>query len=77
MMDSAATAPASGFKPPPFLYEIRVKGRLSPNQWTDWFGDLEVTPGDGESLLRGRGRTTLRSTGCWAGCVTWRFRSSQ
>ena len=29
--------------PPPFLYEIRVKGRLSGEQWTSWFDDLTVT----------------------------------
>jgi hypothetical protein len=39
---------------PPFLYEIRVKGRLAPEQWLDWFDDLTVTAGPGESVLRGR-----------------------
>ncbi len=39
---------------PPFLYEIRVKGRLSPEQWADWFDDLAVSSADGESLLQGR-----------------------
>ena len=28
---------------PPFLYEIRVKGRRSGEQWTSWFDDLTVT----------------------------------
>jgi uncharacterized membrane-anchored protein len=39
---------------PPFLYEIRVKGRLSAEQWTEWFDDLTVSTGKGESTLRGR-----------------------
>jgi hypothetical protein len=38
---------------PPFLYEIRVKGRLSAEQWTSWFDDLTVTAAQGESTLRG------------------------
>lgn len=38
---------------PPFLYEIRVRGRLSADQWMDWFDDLTVTSGAGESMLRG------------------------
>lgn len=38
----------------PFLYEIRVKGRLSSDQWTAWFDDLTVTAKRGESMLRGR-----------------------
>ncbi len=40
--------------PPPFLYEIRVKGRLDNEQWTSWFDDLTVSTGQGESTLRGR-----------------------
>jgi hypothetical protein len=39
---------------PPFLYEIRVKGRLSGEQWTSWFDDLTVTFAQGESTLRGK-----------------------
>ncbi len=39
---------------PPFLYEIRVKGRLSSEQWTSWFDDLTVSTAKGESTLRGR-----------------------
>jgi hypothetical protein len=39
---------------PPFLYEIRVKGRLSGEQWTSWFDDLAVTFAGGESTLRGK-----------------------
>ena len=39
---------------PPFLYEIRVKGRLSSEQWTSWFDDLTVSTDKGESTLRGR-----------------------
>jgi len=39
---------------PPFLYEIRVKGRLSSEQWTSWFSDLIVSAAGGESRLRGR-----------------------
>jgi hypothetical protein len=37
----------------PFLYEIRVKGRLSQEQWTSWFDNLTVTTKKGETLLRG------------------------
>jgi len=39
---------------PPFLYEIRVKGRLSSEQWSSWFDDLTVSTAKGESTLRGR-----------------------
>ncbi|MCU0502019.1 MAG: hypothetical protein MUC51_09685 [Anaerolineae bacterium] len=38
---------------PPFLYEIRVKGRLSGEQWASWFDDLTVSFARGESTLRG------------------------
>lgn len=44
----------SGFDQPPFLYEIRVKGRLSGEQWSAWFDDLTVTTAQGECTLRGR-----------------------
>jgi len=44
----------SEFVKPPFLYEIRVKGRLSAEQWTSWFDDLTVSTDKGESTLRGR-----------------------
>jgi hypothetical protein len=44
----------SEFTKPPFLYEIRVKGRLSSEQWTSWFDDLTVSTDKGESTLRGR-----------------------
>ena len=43
----------SEFAKPPFLYEIRVKGRLSSDQWTAWFDDLAVSTANGESTLRG------------------------
>lgn len=47
--------PADGsFDQPPFLYEIRVKGRLASEQWTEWFDDLTVTSASGQSVLRGR-----------------------
>ena len=39
---------------PPFLYEIHVKGRLLPEQWTDWFDDLTVEQAGSGSVLRGR-----------------------
>jgi hypothetical protein len=39
---------------PPFLYEIRVKGQLSVEQWTAWFDDLTVAFVKSETLLRGR-----------------------
>ena len=38
---------------PPFVFEIRVKGRLSDEQWTSWFDDLTVSVAQGESTLRG------------------------
>ncbi len=35
------------------VYQIRVKGHLSP-KWTAWFGDLSITLEDnGETLLTG------------------------
>jgi VIT1/CCC1 family predicted Fe2+/Mn2+ transporter len=37
----------------PFFYEIRVKGRLSDEQWTAWFSNLTVSTNKGESMLRG------------------------
>lgn len=45
---------APGGQQPPFLYEIRVKGRLSGEQWADWYDDLSVTATGGESVLHGR-----------------------
>jgi hypothetical protein len=37
----------------PTVYEIRVRGNLSPD-WADWFGDLTVAPQeDGDTLLTG------------------------
>ena len=37
----------------PMIYEIRIKGHLSP-QWTDWFGGLTITlEEDGDTLLTG------------------------
>jgi len=55
MQDNHGPAePAAEFDKPPFLYEIRVKGRLSSEQWTSWFDDLTVTTAGGESTLRGR-----------------------
>jgi hypothetical protein len=44
----------SEFTRPPFLYEIRVKGRLSGEQWSSWFDDLTVSTARGESTLRGK-----------------------
>jgi hypothetical protein len=38
----------------PFFYEIRVKGRLSEEQWTNWFDNLVVFFRKGESTLRGQ-----------------------
>jgi hypothetical protein len=37
----------------PFFYEIRIKGRLSEEQWTAWFSNLAVSTEKGESILRG------------------------
>ena len=39
MNSNDETAENEEFKKPPFLYEIRVKGRLSSEQWTSWFDD--------------------------------------
>jgi hypothetical protein len=37
----------------PMLYQIRIKGHLSP-QWTDWFEGLTITLDDnGDTLLTG------------------------
>lgn len=54
MMNSHEMETRVGFDSPPFLYEIRVRGRLSSEQWAEWFDDLTVTAGEGESTLRGR-----------------------
>ena len=48
------TQTGSELSRPPFLYEIRVKGRLSSEQWMSWFDDLTVSTARGESTLRGR-----------------------
>jgi hypothetical protein len=55
-MDSQLKPPstAADIVKPPFLYEIRVKGRLSQEQWADWFDDLSISSAGGESLLQGR-----------------------
>jgi hypothetical protein len=45
---------ASEYAAPPFLYEIRAKGRLSGEQWMSWFDGLTVSTSGGESTLRGR-----------------------
>ena len=37
----------------PFLYEIRVKGRLSQEKWSSWFDNLTIAAEKGESVLRG------------------------
>ncbi len=38
---------------PPALYEIRVKGYLSP-EWSHWFDDMTITHDDeGNTLLAG------------------------
>jgi len=54
MKSSDETQTGAEFVKPPFLYEIRVKGRLSSEQWTSWFDDLTVSTDKGESTLRGR-----------------------
>jgi len=38
----------------PFVYEIRIKGRLSNDPWTAWFEQCTITTAKGESILRGR-----------------------
>jgi hypothetical protein len=47
------TTVTTGLADQPFLYEIRVKGQLSEEQWTAWFDDLAVSHTDGETILRG------------------------
>ncbi|MBN1400187.1 MAG: hypothetical protein JXA74_05080 [Anaerolineae bacterium] len=37
----------------PFLYEIRVRGKLSNERWTAWFDDLTLSIHGDESVLRG------------------------
>ena len=55
MNDSRDTAELGAeFTQPPFLYEIRVKGRLSEEQWASWFDDLTISTRQGESILQGR-----------------------
>ena len=54
MMNNYETETGLDFDKPPFLYEIRVKGRLSSEQWTAWFDDLRVSCEEGESTLVGR-----------------------
>jgi hypothetical protein len=54
MKSNDETKTGAKFVQPPFLYEIRVKGRLSSEQWTSWFDDLTVSTDKGESTLRGR-----------------------
>jgi hypothetical protein len=37
----------------PMVYQIRIKGHLSP-QWTDWFDGLTITlDEDGDTILTG------------------------
>ncbi len=52
-MKSEYPAAESEITKPPFVYEIRVKGRLSGEQWTDWFDGLSVSSRKGETTLRG------------------------
>ncbi len=47
-------AESGEFTKPPFLYEIRVKGRLSDEQWTSWFDHLTIATAGGETTLRGQ-----------------------
>ncbi len=54
MKSSDEMRTGEGLSRAPFLYEIRVKGRLSSEQWTAWFDDLTVSTNKGESTLRGR-----------------------
>ena len=37
----------------PFLYEIRVKGRLSQDKWSAWFDNLTITAEKSETVMRG------------------------
>jgi hypothetical protein len=37
----------------PFLYEIRVKGRLSQEKWSSWFDNLSIAAEKSETVLRG------------------------
>jgi hypothetical protein len=53
MVTDTTTADADLERQPPFLYEIRVKARLSPEQWTNWFDALSVQHAGGGSVLRG------------------------
>ena len=50
MTDEQSVRPAAD---PPAVYEIRIKGHLSP-QRMDWFEGLTITlEGDGNTLLKG------------------------
>lgn len=37
----------------PFLYEIRVKGRLSEEKWFSWFDNLTIATEKSETVMRG------------------------
>lgn len=55
MTDSHDTAELGAeFTYPPFMYEIRVKGRLSEEQWASWFDELTLYTRQGETILQGR-----------------------
>jgi len=47
------TSTVADYVAQPFFYEIRVRGRLSNEQWTAWFNNLTVSIDKGESVLRG------------------------
>lgn len=47
-------ASAADLATQPFFYEIRVRGRLSEEQWMDWFDNLNISTARGESVLRGQ-----------------------
>ena len=53
-MTNVHTATEIELDKPPFLYEIRVKGRLSNEQWAAWFDNLSISYANGESTLHGR-----------------------
>lgn len=53
-MPSSDDQAVDRFDKPPFVYEIRVKGRLAGEQWSAWFDHLTVSTKRGESTLRGR-----------------------
>jgi hypothetical protein len=53
MKNNGKDASAADSITQPFFYEIRVRGRLSEEQWEAWFDNLTIATTKGESVLKG------------------------